>query len=92
MRLFCLLVCLACCINGFSQEDQRSKDAASKFESLYNAGKYNDIFAMFNPAMQAALPADKTNTFLTQVKTQAGNLKQRAFERYEAGFASYKAE
>lgn len=92
MRFFCLLVCLACCINGFSQEDQRSKDAASKFESLYNAGKYNDIFAMFNPAMQTALPADKTNTFLTQVKTQAGNLKQRAFERYEAGFASYKAE
>lgn len=92
MRLFCLLVCLACCINGFSQEDQRSKDAASKFESLYNAGKYNDIFAMFNPAMQTALPADKTNTFFTQVKTQAGNLKQRAFERYEAGFASYKAE
>ncbi|MFN8336326.1 MAG: peptidoglycan DD-metalloendopeptidase family protein [Cyclobacteriaceae bacterium] len=92
MRFFCLLVCLACCINGFSQEDQRSKDAASKFESLYNAGKYNDIFAMFNPAMQTALPADKTNTFFTQVKTQAGNLKQRAFERYEAGFASYKAE
>lgn len=92
MRFFWLLVCLACCINGFSQEDQRSKDAASKFESLYNAGKYNDIFAMFNPAMQTALPADKTNTFFTQVKTQAGNLKQRAFERYEAGFASYKAE
>lgn len=93
MKSFCLFVCLVCCTHGFSQEEQqRSKEAASKFESLYNAGKYTDIFAMFNPGMQTALPADKTSTFFTQVKTQAGNLKQRTFERYESGFASYKAE
>lgn len=93
MRLLVLFALVSCCIPCFSQEEkQLSKDAASRFESLYNAGKYAEIFALFNSGMQAALPADKTNNFLTQVKTQAGNLRQRTFERYEAGFASYKAD
>ena len=93
MRSLFLLSLLLYSTLVFSQDEKpASKQAASKFETLYNTGKYNEIFAMFNPAMQAALPADKTNNFLTQVKTQAGNIRQRTFEQYESGFASYKAE
>lgn len=93
MRPLCLLLFVLFAASAVAQEENKtSKEAASRFEALYNAGRYGEVFALFNPAMQAALPADKTSDFLTQVKAQAGSIRQRTFERYEAGFASYKAD
>jgi murein DD-endopeptidase MepM/ murein hydrolase activator NlpD len=93
MRMTCLLACLIFITTCFAQQEKNvDKEVASKFESRYNEGKYEEIFNLFNTGMQAALPADKTTNFLTQVKTQAGNLRLRTFERYESGYALYKAE
>ncbi len=45
---------------------------------------------MFSPDMQKALPLDKTKDFLTNLKSQAGKITKREFERYENSYGSYK--
>ena len=75
----------------FSQTEKPSyKTVANTFEQHYNKGNYDSIFNIFSPEMQKALPIDKTNEFLSQLKTQAGKITQREFIKYEASYACYK--
>lgn len=69
------------------------KVVADKFEKEYNLGNYDNIFAMFSIEMQNALPIDKTREFLVGLKSQAGDITQKEFIRYEnQSYASYKTK
>ncbi len=68
-----------------------SISAAENFEKLYNSDNYEEIFSMFGPEMQKALPLDKAKAFLSGLKSQAGKITKREFIKYENGtYASYK--
>jgi len=72
-------------------EKSESKTVAKNFEDNYNKNDYEAIFIMFSSEMQKALPVDKTIEFLTGLKSQAGNITNREFVKYENGtYASYK--
>ena len=64
---------------------------AAQFEKSYNAGTYDSIFNLFSAQMQGFLPKGKTISFLTGLKTQAGQITKREFTGYENGtYATYK--
>lgn len=91
-NLLLTLVLIFIISNIFGQtETANIKTIANKFEANYNNGNYQNIFAMFSPEMQNALPLDKTKEFLTGLKAQAGQITKRQFVKYENGtYASYK--
>jgi murein DD-endopeptidase MepM/ murein hydrolase activator NlpD len=66
------------------------KSVADKFEQYYNQENNDSIFSLFSSEMQKALPIDKTNGFLSQLRTQVGKITQREFARYEATYGTYK--
>ncbi len=67
------------------------KTVSGTFESLYNAEKYDSVFALFSNEMKTALPIDKTKDFLSGLKTQVGKISKMQFVKYENGtYARYK--
>lgn len=66
--------------------------AAAKFESRYNLGNYDSIYASFSGEMQKALPLKSTVDFFSGLKAQAGNIVKRDFVKYESSFAVYKTK
>jgi len=69
------------------------KVVADKFEYEYNRNNYDSIFALFSIEMKSVLPIDKTLEFLTGLKSQAGQIVQREFIKYEIQvYASYKTK
>jgi murein DD-endopeptidase MepM/ murein hydrolase activator NlpD len=78
--------------NLFGQTEKETyKTVADRFEVQYNSSNYDNIFAMFSPEMQNALPLDKTKDFFTGLKSQAGQITKRQFVKYANGtYASYK--
>ena len=72
-------------------ERKDNKVVTEKFVRNYNDDDYNGIFSMFADVMKEALPLDKTTEFLKGLKSQAGNISNREFIKYENGtYASYK--
>ncbi len=71
-------------------EKMTYKTVADSFETNYNAGNFEAIFATFSLEMQTALPLDKTKGFLSGLKQQVGKITKRAFVKYEKTYASYK--
>ena len=72
-------------------ERKDNKVVTEKFVRNYNNNDYNGIFSMFADVMKEALPLDKTTEFLKGLKSQAGNISNREFIKYENGtYASYK--
>ena len=72
-------------------ERKDNKVVTEKFVRNYNDDDYNGIFSMFADVMKEALPLDKTTEFLKGLKSQAGNISNREFVKYENGtYASYK--
>jgi murein DD-endopeptidase MepM/ murein hydrolase activator NlpD len=77
--------------NAFAQpESQSHKVIAASFERKYNSGAYDSIFAMFSMEMQKALPLEKTVAFFTNLKSQAGKITKREFDRFANAYAVYK--
>jgi hypothetical protein len=65
---------------------------ASQFKDLYNADDYQSIFDVFSPEMQKALPKEKTQAFLADMKTLLGDIKNIEFNTLKKGVAHvYKA-
>lgn len=74
----------------FAQTDNY-KNAIDNFQTNYNAEKYEDIFNSFSLEMKQALPIDKTNQFLTGLKSQVGKIEKTEFVSYQQGtYATYK--
>lgn len=66
------------------------KTIADKFETYYNAEKYDSIFTMLSTEMANFLPLDKTREFLNGLNSQVGKITKRQFVNYQATYASYK--
>ena len=67
------------------------KVVAGDFEKNYNASSFEAIFSMFSSDMKIAVPLDKLIPFLTNLKSQAGNITKREFITYKNGsVAVYK--
>ena len=72
-------------------ERKDNKVVTEKFVRNYNDDDYNGIFSMFADVVKEELPIDKTTEFLKGLKSQAGNISNREFVKYENGtYASYK--
>ena len=72
-------------------EKAANKVVTEKFVKNYNNNDYNAIFSMFADVMKEALPIDKITEFSKGLKSQAGNITNREFVKYENGtYASYK--
>ena len=76
----------------FAQTEKSTyKVVTADFEKNYNASNYEAVFSMFSDNMKTAVPLDKLKSFLTNLKTQAGNITKREFVRYKNGsVAVYK--
>lgn len=68
------------------------KAVAEKFQLLFNAEKFEEIFSEFSPDFQKKFPADKTIAFFTAIKNTSGNIVKKTFVQYDQGFAVYKME
>jgi CubicO group peptidase (beta-lactamase class C family) len=74
-------------------EKSANKIITDKFVEEYNAENYKEIFIMFSPEMQGALPLKNTQNFLAGLKSRSGNIKNRTLIKYLNGtIASYKTE
>ena len=72
-------------------ERKDNKVVTEKFVRNYNNDDYNGIFSMFADVVKEELPIDKTTEFLKGLKSQAGNISEREFVKYENWtYASYK--
>jgi len=88
-----ILIVLTLIVNlSFGQtEKAQNKIVTEKFVENYNNDNYNAIFSMFADVMKQALPLDKTTESLKGLKSQAGNITNQEFIKYENGtYASYK--
>ena len=88
-----ILIVLILMVNiSFGQtEKSTNKTVSENFVKYYNSDDYEVIFSMFSDVMQESLPINKTTEFLTGLKSQAGNISNREFIKYENGtYASYK--
>ncbi len=88
-----VLLLLMSVVSGhiFGQSEKaKHKIVADKFEKYYNAGKYDSIFVLFSDGMRKFSPLDKTITFLSGLKKDAGQITKRQFVNYKKGATSYK--
>lgn len=88
-----ILIVLTLIVNvSFGQTEKAdNRIITEKLVEHYNNDNYNGIFSMFADVMKEALPIDKTTEFLKGLKSQAGNITNREFVKYENGtYASYK--
>jgi len=93
MKKIIILIVLTLIVNlSFGQTEKAdNKVVTEKFVRNYNDDDYNGIFSMFADVMKEELPIDKTTEFLKGLKSQAGNISNREFVKYENGtYASYK--
>ena len=76
----------------FAQTEKSTyKVVADEFEKNYNINDVEAIFLMFSSDMKIAVPLDKLTPFLTNLKSQAGNITKREFITYKNGsVAVYK--
>jgi len=88
-----ILLVLTLTVNlSFGQTEKAdNKIITKKIVEHFNNDNYNGIFSMFADVMKEALPIDKTIEFLKGLKSQAGNITNQEFKKYENGtYASYK--
>ncbi len=72
-------------------EKSTYKVVTNEFEKNFNANNFEAIFNMFAINMQTAVPLDKLTNFLTNLKSEAGNITKKEFIRYQNGsVAVYK--
>ncbi len=86
-----LLPLLFPCVVFAQTEPTNYKTAVNQFKDLYNKGNAEQVFAMFNTKMQAALPLEKTQAIVNQLKAQLGDIQQTEFKSLNAAVAVYKA-
>ena len=90
-KIIIIILTLTVNISFGQMEKADNKFVTEKFVENYNNDNYNGIFSMFADVMKEALPIDKTIEFLEGLKSQAGNISNQKFLKYENGtYASYK--
>lgn len=84
-----LIALLLFAATGRAQECAVCKVITTSFQSHYNAGRYDSIFSMFSPEMQAYLPLPKTQEFFGQLQAEAGKLTSLQFKGFKRGGYGY---
>ena len=92
MKKFTLLIFILIVNLSHGQtEKAKNQIVADNFMEMYNGANYQGIFSMFSEGMKEAVPQGETLSFLTGLKSQAGNITQREFIQYEKEtYALYK--
>jgi CubicO group peptidase (beta-lactamase class C family) len=91
MRKTIIILILTFMTNVVFAQTVNYKNAIDNFQANYNAEKYEAIFNSFSSEMKQALPIDKTNQFLTGLKSQVGKIEKTEFVGYQQGtYATYK--
>ena len=92
MKNLSLILLVLIPIITFGQtEKETSKKVLAEFLEFYNAGQYQSVFELFSAEMKSALPIEQTTDFVKGLKSQAGNIVNSQFTKYENGtYASYK--
>ncbi|PKF74541.1 serine hydrolase [Chryseobacterium sp. PMSZPI] len=91
-KLFSFLILLLLSTSIFAQTENYTT-AINLFQKNFNEGKYDDIFNTFSPEMQKALPLENTKQFLTNLKAQLGDIKNKEFISYQqTTYATYKTQ
>lgn len=79
--------------NLLSAQTENYIIAIENFQSNYNDGKYDEIFNGFSQEMKNALPIENTKQFLTNLKSQEGNIESMELVNYEKQtYAVYKTK
>lgn len=74
-------------------EKLETKIVTENFVKNYNNENYKAIFSNFSIDMQSALPLEKISRFLSDLKSKAGDIKNRRFIEYKNGTsASYRTK
>ena len=92
MKKLLLILTITVMTNVLFAQTENYKHAVDSFQTNYNAEKYDAIYDSFSAKMQQALPLEKTNEFLTSLKAQFGNIKDKEFVSYQRGSANYKTQ
>ena len=94
MKRTLLLLFLICITNTIFGQTENYKKAIDNFQANYNAENYDEIFNIFSPEMQEALPLENNRRFFTGLKTQAGKIIDKEFVNDEGGTtgAIYKTQ
>ncbi len=87
--LFTLFLSLGMLVATAQQESPAAKLTAENFRKFYNDAQYERIYALFSPEAKAALPADKTNAFLTQLNGRYGKIVAMAYTSLQSNFYGY---
>lgn len=87
MKKLVVILSLMCSLLSFSQEKENYNIVASQFIDLYNRDDYKGVFDMFNTDMQKALPQEKTNEFLADMKASLGVVNSFEFNKLQQDVA-----
>ena len=73
---------------NFAQSEADFERVSELFLNFYNANQYDSIFELYDPAMKAALPLDKTRAVLdAQIKPYMGQLNAMEFiKQYQSAY------
>lgn len=81
------------CGSKKAQAPAEFADAASRFETFYNAGQFDSIFVvMFADTLQKALPLENTLALFQGIQNQAGDIKNMEFTQLNFGAAIFRTE
>ena len=90
-KIILLVLTLIVNLSYGQTEKADNKIITEKIVEHFNDDNYNGIFLMFADELKEALPIETTTAFLKNLKSQAGNITNQEFKKYENGtYASYK--
>ena len=90
-KIILLVLTLIVNLSYGQTEKADNKIITEKIVEHFNDDNYNGIFLMFADELKEALPIETTTEFLKNLKSQAGNITNQEFKKYENGtYASYK--
>lgn len=91
-RILLLLVVFAFSGLKAQEEDPRYRNVADRFQQAYNTREYEQIFGMFDPAMQQQLPLEKVRLLLDQqVRPGLGSIRDMQLSQVGGSAHIYKS-
>jgi len=73
-------------------EKDNYKIVVDAFVDYYNGNQPDKIFNQFSNEMKTALPIEKTQKFVTNLKQQLGKIKKHEFIKYKSTIAIYRVQ
>ena len=87
--LFFILIFITVSVKAQTEKTENNI-VAQKFETFYNAEKFDSIFEMFSFEMRKYLPKEKANEFFNNTQQQVGKIVTREFINQKLAVSKYK--